>query len=276
MLLKPDCLELGLVGEVERAIAAQKLVITCRHHLTLNAGDIRFLWSEYSDAGNALTLALLDRYLTHEPSEVLHLRGPDAFEAARRVKRTIRSRHAEGPFANVVHAAERRGELARQVTRLLWRCEACSSPFVSGEDPNNAPRPHGEDFRALVDLPKFVDDVWPSLREAEAPPPFRLGPGVAGTAVYLGWDPAHSLDSAVTALRQALPGIHLAHALLHVLHASRTGDHPVATGDPAALEHCVRALAAHGFHTTRIGPYRTAATAWVRDPDHEQGNLDHL
>ncbi|MBO3738892.1 nucleoside-diphosphate kinase [Actinoplanes flavus] len=247
LLLKPDCLRLGLTGSVERAIARAGLRIVCRHRVTLSGADVRCLWPEYHEAGHPLALAFLDRYLTGEPSEVLHLRGPDAFEAARRVKREVRSRHAAGPFANVVHGAQRHGEMARQAGHLLGRCAACAEPFHSDEPPLNPPRPPGRDFRADADLTALVDELWPLVQGVPADPgPVRLDGDDTGQAVVLGSDPEQTLDSTVTALWHALPGVELRHAVLLVMHAGYSGGTPVAVGGRRALDDCLRILRAHG------------------------------
>jgi nucleoside diphosphate kinase len=239
VLLKPDCLRRGLTGEVERATASAGLTIDGRRAVTLSPADVRCLWSEYTDAGHSLTLGFLDRYLTTGPSEMLLVSGPDAFEAARRVKREIRSRHADGPFANVVHAAERPGELARQRDHLLGLDDA--------DRPVSTPRTPGIDFRTLFDVPALVGEVWPRIQGVPADPgPHRLDDGTGG-AVVLGPDRDHTLDSTVTALWHALPGVEPARAVLLALHAGWSGGTPVAAGSRTALRRCLRTLRGHGI-----------------------------
>ncbi|GIE74801.1 hypothetical protein Aph02nite_07510 [Actinoplanes philippinensis] len=238
VLLKPDCLRRGLGGDVERAAVAAGLTIDGRRAVTLSPADVRYLWSEYSDAGHSLTLGFLDRYLTTGPSALLLVSGPDAFEAARRVKREIRSRHADGPFANVVHAAEWPGELARQRDHLLG--------LDNADPPVSPPRPPGLDFRALVDVPALVAEVWPRIQGVPADPgPHRLDDGAG--AVVLGPDRDHTLDSTVTALWHALPGVAPARAVLLALHSGWSGGTPVAVGGRAARQRCLRALREHGI-----------------------------
>ncbi|MEV0900631.1 hypothetical protein [Actinoplanes sp. NPDC049802] len=262
LLLKPDCLRLGLSGFVERAVEAAGLRVVCRHRVSLSPGDVRHLWSEYDDAGHSLALAFLDRYLTGEPSEVWQLAGPDAFEAARLIKREVRSRHAAGPFANVVHGAQRRGELARQANHLLGRCGACAAPFVSDEPALDPPRPPGLDFRQHADLAALVDELWPLLQDVPADPgPVRLDGGDTGRAIHLGPDREHTLDSTVTALWHALPGAGLRHPVLLALHAGYSGGTPVAVGGRRALRACLRTLREHGIRNCGEGPYRPAVSA---------------
>ncbi|MBB4754408.1 nucleoside-diphosphate kinase [Actinoplanes lobatus] len=254
LLLKPDCLRLKLSGSVERAIIRAGLRIVCRHRVTVSPADVRHLWPEYDDAGHPLALAFLDRYLTGEPSEVLHLYGQDAFEAARRVKREVRSRHAEGPFANVVHGAERRGEMARQAGHLLGRCDVCAEPFHSDEPPLNPARPPGRDFREDADLAALVDELWPLVQGVPADPgPVRLEGGDTGQAVYLGSDREQTLDSTVTALWHALPGVELRHAVLLALHSGWSGGTPIAVGGRRALDDCLRTLHTHGVRACGKG-----------------------
>ncbi|BEL02722.1 hypothetical protein Q0Z83_009130 [Actinoplanes sichuanensis] len=237
VLLKPDCLRRGLGGAVERAVEAAGLTVDGRLPLALSPADVRYLWSEYSDAGHSLTLGFLDRYLTTGPSEMLPVSGPDAFEAARRVKREIRSRHADGPFANVVHAAERLGELARQRDHLLGRPNA--------DPPVSPPRPPGLDFRPLFDVPALIEELWPRTQGVPADPgPHRLDDGTG--AVILGPDRDHTLDSTVTALWHALPGVEPARAVLLALHSGWSGGTPVAVGGRAARRRCLRILREHG------------------------------
>ncbi|MFC7529638.1 hypothetical protein [Actinoplanes sp. GCM10030250] len=254
LLLKPDCLRLGLTREVDRAVAWAGLRAECRHAVELTPGDTRFLWSEYTEDGHVLTRALLDRYLCDGPSEVLRLRGPGAFEAARQIKREIRSRYAMGPFANVVHAAERPGELARQGDHLGGRCAACSAPFpaVPGRNP---PRPAGFDFRDTADIPGLVAVVWPRLSDESPPPPYRLDDVAPVAALHLGADRDHTLDSAVTAVWRALSGVDLADAVMLTLWAGRTGDQPIATGSREAVEKSYRVLLDHGVRACGTGPY---------------------
>ena len=248
LLLKTDCLRLGLTGAALDAVAGAGLRVECRHVLELSPTDVRFLWTEYTDRDHVLTRAFLDRYLTSGPSEVVHVSGPEAFEAARRVKRALRSRFALGVFANVVHAAERRGELARQATRLLGRCAACAGPFLSDEPLLNPRRPGGIDFRRHFDVPALVEELWPVLREdLPEPAPYRLDARAPVAAVVLGGDRAHTLDSSVSAIWQALPGIEPAHAVLLALHADRTGGFPIAAGGRRAAARAHRSLLEHGL-----------------------------
>ncbi|BCY12224.1 nucleoside-diphosphate kinase [Actinoplanes sp. L3-i22] len=259
ILLKPDCLRTNRTPAVEAAATAEGLRIACRHPVSLTENDVRFLWSEYTDGSHVLMRALLDRYLCAGPSEALLLTGPGAFEAARRVKRTIRSRYANGPFANLVHTAERRGELARQANHLFGRCPICADPFVSDEPLVNAPRPAGRDFRRDVDLPRLVDSLWPALQAPDPPPPapHRLDGRSPTAAIYLGDDRAHSLDSAVTAIWSALPGVAVGHALQLMLYAGRVGSYPIAVGGPDAIAESHRTLLAHNFTACGIGPAPT-------------------
>ncbi|GIF14120.1 hypothetical protein [Actinoplanes teichomyceticus] len=256
VLLKPDCLSTGRRPAVEAAAAAEGLAVVCRHPVALTPSDVRLLWSEYTDGGHALMRAFLDRYLCGGVSEVLLLRGPDAFEAARRVKRAIRSRYANGPFANLVHTAERRGELARQANHLLGRCPACAEPFACDEPPVTPPRPAGRDFRRDADLPGLVESLWPVVQATDPPPPapHRLDTRPPAAAVYLGADRAQSLDSAVTAVWSALPGVALARAVTLMLHAGRVGGYPIAVGGSRAVQRSHRTLRAHGITACGIGP----------------------
>ncbi|MEV6342362.1 hypothetical protein [Actinoplanes sp. NPDC051851] len=244
LLLKPDCLRLGLGAEVEAVARAHGLTVRCRHRRTLTPDDLRFLWTEYTDEEHVLTRALLDRYLCEGPSEVWHLTGPDAFAATRKIKRKVRGRYARGPFANLVHAAEQPAELTRQGNRLLDECSAWEG---DPEDGQHARRPGGIDFRRHADVDAAIDRLWPMLRvdETPAPPPVRLDDGSG--AVYLGPDPAHSLDSAVTALWRALPGIDLGHAILLNTFAAKTGGYPIAVGARASVLRCHEALLRAGL-----------------------------
>ncbi|MEU4622696.1 nucleoside-diphosphate kinase [Actinoplanes sp. NPDC023801] len=254
LLLKPDCLRRGLTGEAERLARDAGLRIDGRQPVTLSPADVRHLWSEYDEAGHSLTLAFLDRYLTTGPSEVLLLSGPDAFEAARRLKREIRARHADGPFANVVHAAERRAELDRQRDHLLGRSGDGTDP------PPSSPRPPGIDFRPLFDVTALADEVWPLVQGPPPDPgPFRLDSGDLGRAVLLGPDRNHTLDSTVTALWHALPGVEPRRAVLLTLHAGWSGATPIAVGGQNALRDCLGALREHGILNCGIGrpqPFR--------------------
>ncbi|AEV85948.1 nucleoside diphosphate kinase [Actinoplanes sp. SE50] len=351
VLLKPDCLRTGRSSAVESVITAEGLRIACRHPLTLTPADTRLLWSEYTDEGHVLMRALLDRYLCTAPSAALLLTGPNAFEAARRVKRTIRSRYANGPFANLVHTAETPAELARQATHLFSRpdlppvdhlgythsapsdaashrptdgrppvrhpapaggpppvdgpapvggpprvdgpapvggllrvdgpapvggllrvggpapatCSGeCAPPFLSSDASPNAPRPTGRDFRQDADIPALVTDLWPLLQATDPPPPppYHLDDHAQPThpatrddaALYLGADRAHSLDSAVTAIWSALPGITLPRALTLMLYASRVDGYPIAIGSHHAIAQSHRILLQHQLTACGIGP----------------------
>ncbi|SDS28284.1 nucleoside-diphosphate kinase [Actinoplanes derwentensis] len=236
LLLKPDCLRQGLTDQVERAIQAQSLEIDDRFNVSLTPADVRMLWAEYDDEGHRLTLAFLDRYLTTAPSEVLLVSGPDAFEAARRVKRKIRSMYAAGPYANLVHAAEQRGELDRQRRHLTGHQVGPYSGLVQRRPPGDV----------TFDVAAVVDEVWPLIQGMpEDPGPVRLDDG--SRAVFLSPDRDHTLDSTVTALCRALPRISPRQAVLLALRAGFTGGTPVAAGDRAAVRHCLRALREHGI-----------------------------
>ncbi|WIM93607.1 hypothetical protein ACTOB_005590 [Actinoplanes oblitus] len=241
---------------MEAAVAAEGLSVVCRHPVALTPADVRFLWSEYSADGHVLMHAFLDRYLCTAGSEVLVLRGPDAFEAARRIKRVIRSRYANGPFANLVHTAEHPGELARQANHLLGRCPECADPFVTSEPRTGPARPAGRDFRRDDDLPALVEALWPAVQSADppAPAPHRLDRSPAA-AVYLAADRSQTLDSAVTALWSALPGIPLAHAVMLVLYTGRVGEHPIAVGSHEAISRTHRTLLSHGLTACAVGPF---------------------
>ncbi|WP_203738004.1 hypothetical protein [Actinoplanes cyaneus] len=249
VLLKPDCLRTGRAPSVEAAVTAEGLVVAYRRPVKLSGDDVRLLWSEYTDDRHVLMRAFLDRYLCDGPSEVWLVTGPDAFGAARRVKRVIRSRYANGPFANLVHTAERPGELARQGNHLF------GDRFPAGSPAASAPRPAGRDFRRDVDVARLVDEVWPWMQLADppAPAPHRLD-DEAGTVLVIGADPAHSLDSAVTAVWSALPGVTVGHAVMLVLFASRAGGCPIAIGGRRAVERAHRTLLDHGFTACGVGP----------------------
>ena len=245
LLLKPDCLRRGLTGAVEQAAATAGLRVDGRREVTLSPADVRRLWAEYDDTGHSLALAFLDRYLTSGPSEVLLVSGPDAFEAARRAKRQIRAAYADGPFANVVHAAERRDELARQRAHLLGEA---AGPSLTPR------RPPGLDFRELVDVAALAGELWPLTQGVPVDPgPVRLDHIDSGRAVHLGPDREHTLDSMVTALWHALPGIEPRRAVLLTLHAGYSGSTPIAVGSPSALSHCLWRLHEHGVRTCGFG-----------------------
>ncbi|BAL89075.1 hypothetical protein AMIS_38550 [Actinoplanes missouriensis 431] len=238
LLLKPDCLRLGLTGEAEEAIIEAGLRIERRQTMVLSPADTRFLWSEYTDDGHVLARAFLDRYLTTGPSEALLVSGDDAFEGARRVKRRLRSRHALGMFANVVHAAETPAELARQRGYLF---DGVTTAAAARH------RPKGMDFRSVFDVPGLVEDLWPMLREdLPAPPPFPLD-GSGTSVLVLGGDRDHTLDSTVSAIWPALPGVDPAHAVLLALSADRTGGFPIARGNRRSVARGHRALIEHGI-----------------------------
>ncbi|WP_203758880.1 hypothetical protein [Actinoplanes octamycinicus] len=301
---------------MEAAVAAEGLTVVCRHPVTLTPADVRFLWSEYTEDGHVLMHAFLDRYLCSGPSEVLLLEGPDAFEAARRVKRTIRSRYANGPFANLLHTAEHPAELGRQANHLLGRCPQCAAPFALSDPASSdsllsdpvpsdpaltaptpsdpaltapvptapvptapvptapvptapastapastapvltAPRPRGRDFRQDHDLPALVDSLWPALQSEDppAPAPHHLDRS-REAAIYLGADRSQSLDSAVTAVWSALPGVTLPHAVMLTLYAGRTGSYPIAVGSHQAVARSHQILLRHGLTACGIGPF---------------------
>ncbi|GIE56790.1 hypothetical protein Aoc01nite_21920 [Actinoplanes octamycinicus] len=282
----------------------------------MTPADVRFLWSEYTEDGHVLMHAFLDRYLCSGPSEVLLLEGPDAFEAARRVKRTIRSRYANGPFANLLHTAEHPAELGRQANHLLGRCPQCAAPFALSDPASSdsllsdpvpsdpaltaptpsdpaltapvptapvptapvptapvptapastapastapvltAPRPRGRDFRQDHDLPALVDSLWPALQSEDppAPAPHHLDRS-REAAIYLGADRSQSLDSAVTAVWSALPGVTLPHAVMLTLYAGRTGSYPIAVGSHQAVARSHQILLRHGLTACGIGPF---------------------
>ncbi|HWS33579.1 MAG TPA: hypothetical protein VN408_12655 [Actinoplanes sp.] len=265
LLLKPDCLEQGRSGWVERAVAAEGLRIDDRHGIVLAPPDVRALWAEYDERGHALTLGFLDRYLTTGRSEVWLVSGPDAFEAARRVKRAVRSRFAEGPFANLIHAAEHRDELDRQLGHLTGGTTTepgadRQRPHLTGcatEGPGaTRQRPPGN---VTFDVPALVGEVWPLIQgEPTDPGPVVLGDG--DQAVFLGPDRAHTLDSTVTALWHALPGVSPRQAVLLTLRAGFTGGVPVAVGGRAAIRRCLRVLHEHGITNCDQSRWRRSAS----------------
>jgi nucleoside diphosphate kinase len=244
LLIKPDGVRQGRTAEVERMAAAEGLTTGVRRTVTLTPADVRFLWAEYTDDGHVLARAFLDRYLTSGPSEAIVVHGPDAFEAARRIKRRIRGRHAVGVFANVIHAAESRAELARQTGHLFDGVTA-AAPV--------RPRPAGIDFRAIFDVPKLVGDLWPVLQEDLLPPyPHRTGTPETDL-LLLGGDRDHTLDSTVTAIWHALPGIAPAQAVHLALFADRTDGFPIAVGNRRAMARAERTLRKHGIrHCRRV------------------------
>ncbi|GAA1620308.1 nucleoside-diphosphate kinase [Actinoplanes couchii] len=286
LLLKPDCLRLGLTGHVERVVEAAGLRVDGRFGVTLTPADVRALWAEYDDAGHRLTLAFLDRYLTTAPSEVLLVSGPDAFEAARRVKRKIRGMFANGPYANVVHAAEQRDELTRQRAHLVNATEKLAGKEKSGgeeksvgeekpegkeksggtgnsADEGNPPgkgkvEPGGSGKAANgtvarrppgdvpFDVTAVVGEVWPLIQGIPADP----GPvrlDDGERAVFLAPDREHTLDSTVTALCHALPGTPARQIVLLALHAGFSGGEAIAIGSRSAVRRGVRALRERGI-----------------------------
>ncbi|MEU4688856.1 nucleoside-diphosphate kinase [Actinoplanes sp. NPDC023714] len=238
LLLKPDCLRQALTGEAERVIAGLGLTIEERRTVTLTPAGVRVLWPEYSDDGHVLARAFLDRYLTSGPSEVVVVSGEDAYEKCRLAKRELRGRYAIGVFANVVHAAESRSELARQMAYLLGGVTAAAEVRQ---------RPRGMDFRAVIDIPALVDELWPLLQQDLRPPPPHRTDASGTWALILGGDRDHTLDSTVTALWQAFPGIDPARAVLLALYADRTGGYPIATGSRRSMVRAGKALKKHGI-----------------------------
>ncbi|MBB2947461.1 nucleoside diphosphate kinase [Actinoplanes lutulentus] len=238
LLLKPDCLRLGITAEALRLISEAGLRVEERRRIRLTPADVRYLWSEYTDDGHVLARAFLDRYLTTDDAEAVLVSGDDAFEKVRRIKRRLRSRHALGMFANVVHAAESLSELDRQMGYLF---SGTDSPAGVSH------RPGGIDFRPHFDVPKLVSGLWPLLqRDLDAPPPYPLDDG-GEHAVILGGDRDHTLDSTVSAIWQSLPGVDPAHAILLALYADRTGGFPIALGNRRSVARCHRALVRHGI-----------------------------
>jgi len=255
LLLKPDCLEQGLGPTVEAEIAAATLNIRCRHRITLTPSDVRYLWTEYNDRDHVLALGFLDRYLCGGPSEVVCLGGAGAFEIARKLKRSIRGQYARGVFANVVHAAETRSELVRQAGRLLGVCSRCLITWPACEVHDPPLRPPGLAFADLLDVQAVIAKLWPRVRAGLiAPNPVRLGSASAEAAVFLGVDSDNSLDSAVTAVWHALPGIDLGDALIMTLYAGRSGGHAIALGAADRVSRCHDLLREHGIRNTWIGP----------------------
>ncbi|WP_328904164.1 nucleoside-diphosphate kinase [Streptomyces sp. NBC_00441] len=259
LLLKPDCLRSGLVEVVDRAVADAGLTVLCRHRVELTPSDVRFLWSEYNERDHVLATAFLDRYLCDGPSEVVMVSGPDAFEATRRIKRDVRGRHARGIFANVVHGSETRGELTRQATLLLGRCAHCTDRFGAQSPVTNPLRPPGLAFRERFDVDQVVEDLWPRLEKGLAPPdpfPLSASPEAEPTsAAYLGVDSDNSLDSAVTAVWHALPGVELGHALMLTLYAGRSGGHPIGVGTEKEAERCHATLIEYGIKNCWYGAF---------------------
>lgn len=257
LLLKPDCLRFGHRSRVDREIELAGLTVGCRHELTLTPPDVRYLWSEYSDDHHVLALGFLDRYLCTGPAEVLLVTGPDAFEGARRLKRSIRRQYARGVFSNVVHAAETRDELVRQGTLLLSRCPVCSVPLPTEGITGNPLRPPGLSFGDMFDVEALVEELWTQLEDGlQPPPPAPLGDrrGVGTAAVFLGVDSANSLDSAVTAVWRSVPGISVRRALTMTLYAGRSGGHPIAVGTDAEVTRCHERLREMGIVNTWCGP----------------------
>ncbi|WP_255689526.1 nucleoside-diphosphate kinase [Actinoplanes sp. DH11] len=260
LLLKPDCVRQGLIGAAERTIADAGLTVEDRRQVRLSPADVRHLWAEYTDDGHPLARAFLDRYLTTAPSEIVLVSGEDAFERTRRVKRALRSRYAIGVFANVVHAAESRTELTRQRDHLFGG---------TSHDLSVPTRPAGLDLRAHFDVPALVNRLWPLLQQDLVPPsPYPLEVGLPEAAVILGSDRNRTLDSTVSAIWQALPGIDPGHAVMLALHTDRVGAYPVAAGGRRTVKRCWKALRHHGIQACGRATFPDAALPATPPPAH--------
>jgi nucleoside diphosphate kinase len=265
LLLKPDAIRLDRVQAITDEVAKSRLTVICTRDIVLTPAHVRSLWSEYSPDIHPLTFAFLDRYLCAGVSRVLCVAGLDAFEASRRIKRAIRSRFSGGVFANVVHAAETRAELARQKAILMERCPNCAVIAHEG-DRDSVLRPSGlhiDEVEAGLDA---IGEVWNELERSdgrlEEPVPVQLG-GDGGPlwGVLFGVDSYNSVDSAVAAVKWSLPGLDLVSALRMAIYAGRADGHLIATGDETSARACFASLKSFGIRNCNV----TKLDAKMRD-----------
>lgn len=248
LLLKPDCLELGLADEVLGIAEREGLTVRSQHLLRLQPGDVRALWQEYRPRDHVLAVAFLDHYLCTATSRAVLLEGDQPFEQARRVKRVVRSTWARGIFANVVHAAESTEELTRQGRYLFGDVSRHGLHWPDHVPVPTRLRPAGHDFREVTDVPGLVRSMWAELGAGLPETPCLLLDQPNGSAqLFLGVDNDNSLDSAVTAIWRTFPDVEMELALRTALYAGRSGGHPVARGEPAQIDALEQGLRSYGI-----------------------------
>ncbi len=256
LLLKPDAIRADRVQAVTDQVTGSGLRVTCARDIVLTPAMVRLLWSEYTPLDHPLTFAFLDRYLCGRASRVLCVSGPDAFEASRRIKRAIRSRFSRGVFANVVHAAETRAELARQKAVLMEPCSNCTA--IRYDDAQDSVlRPSGLPAEEVESGLDAISEIWNELERLDGrldePVPVRLGSdGGQLWGVLFGVDSYNSVDSAVAAVKWSLPGLDLVSALRLAIYAGRAEGHLIATGDEASVRACFASLKSFGIRNCNV------------------------
>lgn len=247
LLVKPDCIALGLQTDVREEIERSGLKILCEHEVHLTSADISTLWKEYDPVDHPLTVGLLRRYLCSAPSRLLVVEGKDPLSSGRQAKRQVRRRWAQGVFANVLHSPETEEEMQRQ--RVLF------SPYCDRLPTGGAPLPApavrkapSDAFADLEDLAAQLEDAWRVLQTPHSPPtPYVLDDAVGTAEVHLGVDSQNSVDSAVAAVWHACPGLSLPEAIVLTLHAGRHGGMVLATGSAERVQACWQALRDRGI-----------------------------
>jgi nucleoside diphosphate kinase len=263
LLLKPDAIRTDRIGAIVEEVRRNGLDITCSRDLTLTPDDVRQLWREYTPVHHPLTFAFLDRYLCGGVSRVLCVSGENAFELTRRIKRTIRAQFSKGVFANVIHAAETRAELARQKAVLVRTGSHCKIIAID-EDADTILRPSGLPADEIRSGLEAIQEIWDELEKGdgalEEPVPVRLSPEHSEPwGVMFGVDSHNSVDSAVAAVKRSLPELSLVGALRLAIYAGRADGHLIALGDERSARACLVSLRSFGIRNCKLAKLRGAS-----------------
>lgn len=138
VLIKPDAVGRGLIGEVLARYERRGLAILAMTLRTVDDATIREHYAEHANRPDGLIERLVG-FMANEPLVALVLEGPDAIAIARATNGatnpvnaapgTIRGDFGNYVSRNLVHASD--GAIAAQREIKIWFPKICASPAAS-------------------------------------------------------------------------------------------------------------------------------------------------
>ncbi|GJF33426.1 hypothetical protein KNE206_61260 [Kitasatospora sp. NE20-6] len=252
-LLKPDALVDAEVPRRARELLPGLEVVDERD-VTLTPAQVSALWAENRSELRPIASSFLGLYLVGRTSRLVTVRGAQALAGVIGLKRRLRREYGQGAFANVVHAPSDPWENEDHAAVLEGR----ERPPGPGTPPRGNP-PASPRVVALgpARVLREVSAVWRQAHD-EGWPSLAVSAPDAPAAVWLVADDVHSIDSAVSALWDALPQLGLRAAIAIVCEAERTGRALAWAGAPEAVSLAAKALRARRLQV------ETAAAAATR------------
>jgi hypothetical protein len=223
-LLKPDALvRRDVVLRAEKLLGG--VTIVEERDVVLTAPQVSALWAENRSELHPIASAFLELYLVGQTSRLVTVDGDGALETVILLKRQLRREYSQGAFANVVHAPSDAWENEDHAAILGER----ERPPKPGTGLQGIPAAANVTSLTADEVRRAVLSVWQQVQE-EGWASLAVRAPSEPAAAWLVADDVHSMDSAVSALWDALPQLSLRGAITRVCEAERTGQALVIAG----------------------------------------------